>query len=96
MIVRPNLYVGLMTNTLSLEIGDRIGVVDSVVGARTASPLSGTSTLGYHVSSVSLTFALGGILEAEFGLAPADPQAYWLVGVEGFSEVEETTVVGPM
>jgi hypothetical protein len=95
-LVRPNLDVELMAQTISLEIGDRIGLEESVTGARTASPIGGASTLGYHINTVSLSYGLGGILEAEFGLAPADPQPYWLIGVEGFSEIEETTVIGPM
>lgn len=93
--VRPNLDEGLMRATLELEVGDRIGIVESVTGAGVETG-TGAGALGYHVTSVGLQFTLGGIVQADFGLAPADPQAYWIVEVEGYSEVEQTTVVGPM
>ena len=36
----------------------------------------------------------GPMHEATLRLEPADPQRYWLLGVAGYSELGQTTIVG--
>ncbi len=96
-LVRPCLDERLMIRCLALDIGSRIGIRESVIGAAPEYPgVPASASIGYFIQRVSGVVTPGGILELSYGLAPADPQPYWLLGIPGFSELGVSTWIGPL
>jgi len=71
------------------EIGDRIGLQETVTGI----DASGAVPRGYFIQGKRYSL-LQNVMSVEFVLAIADNTAYWLLEIAGFSEVEQTTVLG--
>lgn len=76
-----------LTHALAREPGDIITVTEAVTG------LSSTQAV---IQSVEFTVDEGPWITCRWGLAPANiSSALWILGVEGSSELGETTVLGP-
>jgi hypothetical protein len=86
MVFAANSSSTLMTQALVREPGDRIGLAEAATGL--------TTTTGFFIQSCEGELAEGGILTMGWGLTPASYQAFWLVGVAGSSELDQTTRVG--
>lgn len=74
----------LMAAAILREPGDRIAVTETVTGLNHE----------FTINSVRLELQAGNILDCEWGLEPADSQRYWLVGIEGSSNVGVSTFLG--
>lgn len=82
-----------MLAALTVEVGDRIGIVETQTGVSTV--ISGqTITRGYFVQRVILDVAEGPILTVTWMLAPADVLPYWILEQAGSSELDNTTRLG--
>lgn len=81
-----------MIAALTRDIGDRIGITESLLGL-TDRDVDG-KTLGYHIQAVDLEIYRR-VMYCTWTLAPADRSAYWQMGVSGRSELGETTIVAP-
>lgn len=73
----------LQTQILAREIGDRIAITETVTGVAAS----------YYIQAVDLTVDAPGIVSATWTLAPADTAVYWALGIDGFTELGETTVL---
>lgn len=77
----------LMTQALAREVGDRIGIEETVTGVSEDIEDAPDSERGYFIQSVDLTREPGGILRVTWGLAPDDPGGgVWVMGVSVFGE----------
>lgn len=83
--VRANDDDALMRQALTLEISDKVTVTESVTG------LSGVA---YFVNGVSLEVSEKGTIHVSWILTPADMSAYWILDLDGFTELDLTTVLG--
>ena len=84
--IRGNGSSALLTHALAREPGDRIAVGESVTGVSSAIPV--------YIQEVTLTYAAGGIVTAEWACVMEMAQSLWLLGISGFSELGVTTRVG--
>jgi len=89
-----NLSAEHMRAALRLEIGDRVGLRETVTGL-SASDGDG-NPVGYHIVGMSGELQPGPILVRTWQLAPADPLLYFRVDIEGQDEVDGDAVVGPL
>jgi hypothetical protein len=71
----------LQTQILTREVGDRIGLAETVTGV----------SASFYIQAVTLEVAAPGIPSVTWTLAPADTQAYWALGDAGYSELGNTT-----
>jgi len=71
------------------EIGDRIGIQEVVTGIDT----SGTIPRGYYIQGKRYQL-VDNVLSVEYALAISDSTAYWLLEIQGFSELDLTTRLG--
>ena len=71
----------LQTQILVRDVGDRIGVNETVTGVASS----------YYIQSVDLEVTAPGIPMVTWGLAPASAQTYWALGTAGYSELGSTT-----
>jgi len=71
------------------EIGDRIGLQETVTGI----DASGAIPRGYFIQGKRYQL-IDTVLSVEFALAIADSTAYWLLEIQGFSELDQTTRLG--
>jgi len=71
---------------LARTIGDRIKISETQTG---------TTTKEYFIISERFKNARG-VSRVTWGLEAADPSSYWLLGTTGYSELENTTYIGPM
>mgnify|MGYP005827143985 CR=1 FL=1 len=55
---------------------------------------TGASSIEMVIQSVALDISEGPWIEATFGLAPSSPFSQWLLGIDGRTELGETTVLG--
>lgn len=76
------------------EIGDRIGLSESVTGL-SATTLDG-GPLGWHIVGVAGSIAAGGIFERTWYVGPADPALYFRAGIDEQDQVDGDAVVGPL
>lgn len=76
----------LMTQALTREPGDRIGLAEAASGL--------TTTIGYFIQGCDGEISRGKILRMRWGLTPASWQQFWLLGITGASELGSTTYVG--
>lgn len=90
--VRPNIDATFMTKCLDIDIGSRVGIIDTMSGITTLTGTSGQR--GYFVQSEHYDIAPGGIVTIRWGLAPADALAFWVLEVPGASELEVSTRLG--
>lgn len=74
-----------MVYALSLEPGHKIGILETVTGVTTDDPLS-TESVGYYINGKTLTWEHGGIIRANFMLAPAAPTGAWVFSQSTFDE----------
>lgn len=84
----PRSDESLASRVLSREISDRIEIVEQMTGF-VESP-----TGGHFIQGVNLAIDPRDNLSITWGLAPANRQQFWLLGVPGRSELGETTVLG--
>lgn len=82
-----------MEAALNRDIGDRIGISETVTGLSTQG--GSGHAVGYHINGVELEIQPGPVVSCTWALAPADPLPYWRVGMPSRSGLGETTVVGP-
>jgi len=82
-------FVGLNSDALELarsldrDISDRIGLTDYVTGI----------TRSFYINSITET-EQDNTLRTEFTLVPADSTAFWLLEIEGLSELDGSTRLG--
>ncbi len=79
-----NRSAALMLAGLTREVGDRVGVAETVSAIAE----------GYFVLSVTLTVTPREVIRCRWGLTPASRIRYWLLGTAGASEIGQTTVIG--
>lgn len=87
----------LMKAALRLEVSDRVRVEETMVGTDPVAPIGETtlvSALEFFIQAVSLTIGEAGIIVCSWVLQPADPFAYWILEVAGFTELDLTTRLG--
>ena len=73
-----------MTAAIASEPGDLVQLTETVTGL---------SAQDYFINGVSLRVKPNNALETEWNVARREMQS-WIVGVAGYSEVGETTVLG--
>jgi hypothetical protein len=73
----------LLTQILTRDVGDRIAVQETVTGVSSS----------YYIQAVDLMIVAPGNVWATWTLASADTSQYWALGVDGFTELGETTVL---
>lgn len=71
----------LQTQILAREVGDRIGITETVTGVSTS----------FYIQAVDLEVAAPGVPRVTWTLTPADTTVYWSLGVTNFSELGTTT-----
>lgn len=76
----------LMTQAMTREPGDRIGIAEAATGMAT--------TNGFFIQSCEGQLSAGSIVSMRWGLAPASRQVFWLLGTAGASELGATTYLG--
>ena len=72
-------------NAPPIPISDRVTISEAQTG------ISGD----YHIQGVRLSLGPGVAAALRWWLAPADPNAYWVLGVAGASELGVTTELYP-
>ena len=75
----------LLQQSLAREPNDLISITETATGA---------ASIDLVIQSVALNISAGPWIEATFGLAPSNPFAFWILGVDGKSELGETTILG--
>ncbi len=80
-----NWDLAAVEQAFNLEISDRVSVTSLAVG------LDGVV---YFVNGVRLDVRMNGVVVVTYDLSPADMSSYWLLGVAGHSELDETTTLG--
>jgi len=82
----PQKSDALMTDALSLTIGNRVTLSEdqTVVDAK-----------DYFIIGEQHKFIQNKTYECYWITEPADPNSYWNLGISGFSEIGETTYLGP-
>jgi hypothetical protein len=78
-----------MTAALVLEPGDRIGVAESTTGV-----FSTVEPEGYFIAGCEWDLMTPGRIHVRYRLMPADNEQVWILDKLGFSESDETTVLG--
>ena len=79
-----NRSTAMMQAALGLEISDRVTVTEEVTGISS----------DYFINAVGLDLNSSEILRCTWTLAPADSQKYWQLEVDGYTELDETTILG--
>ncbi len=82
-----------MRQALSLEISDRIGIIERVTGLNVSNGSSPT-VFGYYINGVSMRIDMGNIVTTTYVLAPGYAFDYWILGIVGSSELGVTTRLG--
>jgi hypothetical protein len=77
--INANRTATQMTQALAREPGDRIGLAEALTGLAT--------TTGFFIQGCAGEYLEGGIINVSWSLAPSNPQAYWLLGATGRSEL---------
>jgi len=75
----------LLQQALKREPNDIISVTETATGA---------SSIEMVIQSVALDITAGPWIEATFGLAPSSAFSQWLLGIDGRTELGETTILG--
>jgi len=75
----------LLTQALEREPADVIAVTETATGA------AGSNMV---IQRIGLSLSDGGMIKARFYLAPGTTADMWKLEVEGFSELEESTILG--
>lgn len=70
---------------LNLEISDRVSIT---------APTLGLAARPFYVNGVRLEVRMAGVVVVTYDLAPVDTAQFWLLEVDGRSELDETTVLG--
>lgn len=86
MRIHANKSDALMTAALAREVGDRIGIAETVSGI--------TTTSGFFIQSVDIEITPRDLIKVRWGLSPAARQQAWLLGTVGASELGSTTNLG--
>jgi len=84
----------LMLAALTLDIGTKIGLSETVVGTAGVIPPGETqpvSVLDFFIQSVNLQITEGRLVKCSYGIAPADPFTYWVLERTGYTELDLTT-----
>lgn len=68
-----------------LEISDRVSIT---------SPTEGLVAQPFYVNGFRLDVRMNGVAIVTMDLAPCDTSRYWLLGVDGRTELDETTMLG--
>lgn len=79
-----NLTPELMLNAILREPGDRVHIREEMTGVDD----------DFYINSVRLELVEGHLLWCTWGLAQANTTQFWFIGVSGFTEIGETTVLG--
>ena len=75
----------LLQQAFARNPNDIISVTETATGA---------SSIEMVIQSVALEITAGPWVEATFGLAPSSPFSQWLLGIDGRTELGETTILG--
>jgi hypothetical protein len=78
-----------LSAALSLEPGDRIGVQEQTVGIYGASEPD-----GYFIAGVGFDMMTPGHFHVTYALLPADNEQFWILGKVGYSELDESAILG--
>lgn len=85
----------LIAQMLAREVGDRIGVVETVTGVTTTVVGFPSDSRGFFIQSVALEVSSGGKMKCDWELAPSSSTGgFWLLGTSGRSELGDTTRLG--
>ena len=87
MTLSPRRNDALMTQALTRTVGDRISIVETQTGVSADYFIVGERHIVDQASKV---------YQVTWYLEPADPVQYWVLGVTGFSELEQTTRIAPL
>lgn len=87
-----NLSDAVMRQALTGEIGDRVGVRESVTAV--TDTVSGSITRGWYINGIRGEIAGGKWLRTTYVLAPTDHNTYWILGTAGATELGVTTRLG--
>ena len=82
--ILANKTAALMTAALVREVGDRIGLSETVSAV----------SEGYFIQSVTLTITPRDVIRCRWGLMPASRITYWFLGTAGGSNVGTSTRLG--
>jgi len=94
MTVLGNVDASMLATVLALNPGDKIGLIETVSGLVTDDPDT-DADVGYFINGKRLTYAAGGIITAEFALAPGVPTiGTWVLDDATLSVLGDTTVLG--
>lgn len=81
----------LLTAALAREIGDRIGVTETVTG------LSTSGSKGHFIQSIAFAVessAIGPLITCNWTFVPADTGSYWVLDSLTASQLDNTTILG--
>lgn len=87
MTLRPRKNETLMTQALARTIGDRLAITETQTGAAADYFIIGEI---HRLDMAGMDYTVTWILE------PADANQYWILGSAGFSELGQTTTLGPL
>jgi hypothetical protein len=82
----PSSDVALAGRVLRRRVSDRVAIGETLTGLSTARH--------FFINAISVRADNRNNLEVEWLLAPADTTAYWLLGIVGRSELDNTTRLG--
>lgn len=83
----------LLTAALSLDVGSKIGIIESMAAQVTDDPDS-EATIGWYINGRHLEIGPGSIVRCTWDLVPTAPEGAWILDEVGASELDETTVLG--
>lgn len=87
MTIKPMTNTTLQAHGLNRTIGDRITIAETQTGlSKDFFIISEMHIIEDHINSWTATY----------GLEPASMSAYWLLGTTGYSELGQTTILGPL
>ena len=84
----------LMLAALTLDIGSKIGLTETVIGTAGIIPPGETqpvSVTEFFIQGVRLQITEGRLCKCSYSVVPADPFTYWVIDRAGYTELDLTT-----
>lgn len=92
MTIKANQSATLMTQALTREIGDKIGIAETMTGLALT---DGDLNIGSFINSIRGEIHEGNRFQMTWGLTPSTPSGdFWVLDEVGASELDDTTVLG--
>lgn len=82
-----------MSAAIAQEIGDRIGIIETITGVSTTIP-GETILRGFFINAIELSISEGPLIQVIWTLSPADIQPYWILEDANQSLLDQTTRLG--